>query len=375
MTSRDDNSTDAEIEQLQSLASSSVSGIRPVTVRQLLNATRPYSDAKFSIDDIVADRVSTVAQVMDVHGRSSSITYILEDGTGGRITARQWLSDGGEILPEGHSGYVQVVGHLDPKAQSGSKNVLIVKSIRALTDPTDQLFFHLTQVAFVTLCLERGPPPNSALVQATPRFASSEPQEPSSSRSVPTTPSRPARGTVATTDADSRTPASPSRSHLQVRRKPTPEPSLPAIRSQPVPPPQREESTPADVASRSRTASPSSMPFSTPVSMRGPPQTPRRDTTAQGSFGGSKRRQSGIKRDPYAHLTVLQRAILLQILNTQYTEDGSDVFTISRGVAHHNPTAEQIGDEMDFLVNEGYIENTIDSGHYAIRTSHYPTSP
>ncbi|TFK91041.1 hypothetical protein K466DRAFT_660376 [Polyporus arcularius HHB13444] len=378
MTSHDDSLADVEIEQLQDLASSSATGIRPVTIRQLLSASRPYSDAKFSIGEIAIDRVSTVAQVMDVQGRPSSITYVLEDGTGSRMSARQWRSDGGETLREGHSGYVQVVGHLDTKTQSGSNNVLIVKSIRALDDPADRLFFHLMQAAFVTLCFERGPPPTSVLVQATPRFASSEAQEPCLPRSVPPTPQR-AAGTgagVACTDTDPTTPASPSRSDQKARRRPTsPEPSLAAVRPQSVEPSQHVQSATADVASRAVSPSPPIRPRAPAASGPSPPQTPRRDMRAQGSSGGAGRRQSGIKRDPYAHLTVLQRAILLQILNTQYAEGGSDVFTISRGVAHHNPTAEQIGDELDFLVNEGFIETTIDTGHYAIRTSHYPTSP
>ncbi len=84
------------------------------------------------------------------------------------MSARQWRSDGGETLREGHSGYVQVVGHLDTKTQSGSNNVLIVKSIRALDDPADRLFFHLMQAAFVTLCFERGPPVGAVFVTAYP---------------------------------------------------------------------------------------------------------------------------------------------------------------------------------------------------------------
>lgn len=73
------------------------------------------------------------------------------------------------------------------------------------------------------------------------------------------------------------------------------------------------------------------------------------------------------------------------------------MFTISKGVVHHNPTVEEIGlvspplllsergghhadpnshsDALDLLVNDGFIETTIDPSHYAIRTSHYPTSP
>ena len=50
---------------------------------------------------------------------------------------------------------------------------------------------------------------------------------------------------------------------------------------------------------------------------------------------------SAIKADPYANLTVLQRAILLQILNDSTTQ-GQDISVIEAGVSHHDVTIEQI---------------------------------
>ncbi|RPD80078.1 hypothetical protein L226DRAFT_530266 [Lentinus tigrinus ALCF2SS1-7] len=375
MSSYDDSVADVEVDQLQALASSSATGIRPVTIRQLLDATRPHSDAKFSIGGIDIDKVSIVAQVVDVEGRSSSITYFLHDGTGPRLIAKQWLSDDGETLPVGHWGYAHVVGQLDPKAQPGSKNVLIVKRIRALIDPPeDQLSFHIFQAAYVSLCFERGPPPTSVLVRQAPRY-SSDSLEPSTPRRAPT-PNR-AAGTSRLARGDTpnpRSPATPSPTRQHAQNRTPPQSPHAGGSAGPVEPPRHQPFARASVPSREASHTP--IRPSAPVSARlsSTLTSPIRDMPAQGSSGGS-RRKSGIKRDPYAHLTVLQRAILLQILNTQHGETGSDVFTISRGVAHHNPSAEQIGDVLDFLVNEGYIETTIDTGHYAIRTSHYPTNP
>ena len=100
-----------------------------------------------------------MARVLGFGKISSSITYTLEDGTCRGISARQWLSDGGDTLSEDYRGYVHVVGQLDTRTQSRFKNVLVVKTIRALKDdPADQLAFNILQAAYVTLCLERGPP-------------------------------------------------------------------------------------------------------------------------------------------------------------------------------------------------------------------------
>ena len=86
--------------------------------------------------------------------------FTLEDGTSrGQIAARQWRSDIVDPLPDDDSGlYVHVVGQLDQKVFMGARNALNVRRIHRVTDIADQLFFHLMETAFVTLCHERGPP-------------------------------------------------------------------------------------------------------------------------------------------------------------------------------------------------------------------------
>lgn len=54
------------------------------------------------------------------------------------------------------------------------------------------------------------------------------------------------------------------------------------------------------------------------------------------------RRVLGLKRDPLAHLGVLQRAILLRVLESD-EPGGVSVRSIVRSVAHHNATLEDIG--------------------------------
>ncbi|OBZ75359.1 Replication factor A protein 2 [Grifola frondosa] len=70
-----------------------------------------------------------------------------------------------------------------------------------------------------------------------------------------------------------------------------------------------------------------------------------------------------VERDPYSHLTVLQRGILLGILNAPPSEDGVHVSTIARGISRQGVTAEQVSDALDYLIDSGFIEPTIDRCH------------
>ncbi|KAM5531059.1 hypothetical protein V8D89_015279 [Ganoderma adspersum] len=350
-------------------------GLRPVTIRQLLDATREHSEAPFQIGDIEAHRISLVAHVVSVRPSTSSTTYELEDGTSrGRISARQWSSEANcDELPDDWSKlYVHIVGYLDRKIQLNGRNWVIIEHIHAVTDMPNRLFFHILETAFVTLSLQRGPPPittepsndephNATAAAPTPvrRDAPTTPRRVagSSSQSQPAVPAR-VRNSGPPTSSSSprqpvpRTPAREAMSATSVRQ-PTPiRHSVPAMSPSPSPSP----------------SSPSSGPSSPPPSRTPPP--PQRTSKTNG-----KRRQPGVKRDPYADLTVLQRAIILQLMNAPPSELGTDVSAIAIGVSHHDVTSDQVGAALDELVELGHIDSTIDDSHYAIKTSHYPRSP
>ncbi|KAI1795869.1 hypothetical protein LXA43DRAFT_989837 [Ganoderma leucocontextum] len=361
--------------QLPALHGVSPGGLRPVTIRQLLDATRQHSEAPFQIGDIEAHRISFVAHVVSVRTSDSSTTYELEDGTSrGRISARQWSSDVEcDQLPDDYSLYVHIVGHLDRKVRLNSRNWVIIEHIHEVTDMPNRLFFHILETAFVTLSLQRGPPPTTVLNSIEPGRATA-PSPTLVHRNAPTTPSRVAGSSsqpqraVPARIRNSDPPTSPSspQQHTQrtSAREPMSEPATPlrqlAPTRKPVPATSPSPSPPP--------SSPSPGPSSPPVPETPPP--PQRPSKTAG-----KRRQPGIKRDPFADLTVLQRAILLQLMNTPPSEDGTDVTAIAMGVSHHDVTPGQIGAALDELVELGHIESTIEDSHYAVKTSHYPRSP
>ncbi|KAI8998627.1 hypothetical protein BD414DRAFT_533462 [Trametes punicea] len=278
----------------------------------------------------------TVAHVAHIR-RYPRVTILdLEDGTkDGWISAKRWLTDqGSDGLPTQDAGfYVHILGKLIP-GLVGGKNNIEVKAIRVVTDP-HQIFFHILQVAFVTLALERGLPPLSVKLSVGPRIQTASEENQISPPSAPTTPAAPRifKGGHVQTPLSSPALRSPS---------PSPLPRLPV--AQPV------------SATRSREISPRSS-----------------NSPSPGLQGVSTPRATGVRRDPHDDLTVLERAILLQIFNANPAQGGVSLKTIVRGVCHHDVTATQIGNALDVLSDKGYISVLPDGIHYTVKTPHYPT--
>ncbi|KAL1947911.1 hypothetical protein VTO73DRAFT_13635 [Trametes versicolor] len=346
--------------------------IRPVTFRQVVNATRAHADAPFHIGNELVLGVVTIAQVVRVRRYDTATLLDLEDGTtGGRIFAKRWLngqdSDG---LPDEEQYYARIVGTIVRGHES--KNTLRVEGIQRVTDP-HQLFLHILEAAFVSLTLERGPPPLSVRRSVGPRFLSGEQEVPAQFAlpSAPTTPAvtRVARPSHALQSTPTRqvvtsSPAIPP-------RPPTPPP--PAVRPHTPPPPVVHPPTPPRSPSPQYATPPSSP---SPPRAQSPPTSPSpapaRASSSAIQQSSESRRVSGIKRDPWAHLSALERAILLQIFNAPSDEDVS-VRAITRGVSHYEVTQADISHALDALTDKGFVE-PLDNEHYIIKTNHYPTS-
>ncbi|KAI0362111.1 hypothetical protein OH77DRAFT_19500 [Trametes cingulata] len=338
-------------DELNSLRKASATGLRPVTVRQLVEATRPHSQAPWSIDGVEVHEVATVAHVVRIR-RYDIVTFLeIEDGTkDGRITVKRWLNeqDSDGFPTDGEPFYARFVGTLSRKGQE-TKNVLELKGWQRVTDP-HQLFCHILEVAFVTLALERGPPSASVKRSVGPLSLDWGPSGAFPPASAPNTPA------IVRTARPPATQATPAHQWTPVTPAPTPPPRTPS------PPP-----------SRSTTQSPPASPSRAPASPT--PHTIRRQQNDVISpLASGSRRASGLRRDPYAHLTVLQRAILLQILNTPPSGEGVSVVAIVRGISHHDATEDQIGEALDFLMDAGYISTIGDDEHFVMKTNHYPTS-
>ncbi|KAI0636961.1 hypothetical protein C8Q77DRAFT_537691 [Trametes polyzona] len=110
------------------------------------------------IGDVEVGQVTVVAQVLSVQPQTTNHTYLLNDGTA-NFEARQWVeanadedqSKRDEITD---SMYVRVLGSLKV---FGNKRYINATHIKPSS--TDELLFHIAEVATVTLIFERGPPP------------------------------------------------------------------------------------------------------------------------------------------------------------------------------------------------------------------------
>ena len=64
--------------------------LRPVTIKQAVDAYLPHVDGEFSIDDVEITQISFVGQIRNISTQTTNITYKLDDGTG-TIEVKQWI--------------------------------------------------------------------------------------------------------------------------------------------------------------------------------------------------------------------------------------------------------------------------------------------
>lgn len=69
--------------------------LRPVTIRQILNAEQPHPDAEFVLDNAELGQLTFVAVVRNISRNATNVAYSVEDGTG-QIEVRQWLDSSGD---------------------------------------------------------------------------------------------------------------------------------------------------------------------------------------------------------------------------------------------------------------------------------------
>ncbi|KAL2827549.1 hypothetical protein BDW59DRAFT_160193 [Aspergillus cavernicola] len=147
--------------------------LRPITIKQALDATQPYPDASYQIDNQDVNNIVFVGQVRNISTQATNITYKLDDGTG-EIEAKLWLvsndDDSMDISEDAEkdggkdkngveiNGYAKVYGHV--KALLGSRKVVNTHCVRPLTD-INELHFHFLEAAAVHLFFTRGPPPSA----------------------------------------------------------------------------------------------------------------------------------------------------------------------------------------------------------------------
>ncbi|KAG5518743.1 hypothetical protein PMAC_002712 [Pneumocystis sp. 'macacae'] len=142
-----------------SVKRSSGNTLRPVTIKQILEASQQHPDAEFKIDGVEIGQLSFVAVVRNISIQSTNITYRMEDGTG-LIEVKQWLEmeaimddnpkRNTDIVPDT---YVRVIGQL--KAFNNKRHIG-AHHIRSITD-LNEVQYHFLEAIAIHLYFTRGP--------------------------------------------------------------------------------------------------------------------------------------------------------------------------------------------------------------------------
>lgn len=136
--------------------------LRPVTIKQVLDAQQPHPDAEFKIDEVEITQVSFVGQIRNISTQTTNITYKLDDGTG-TIEVKQWIDADASMDTKSDSTtpkpklveneWARVWGRL--KAFNNKRHVG-AHVIRPIADKME-ITYHLLEATYVHLYFIKGP--------------------------------------------------------------------------------------------------------------------------------------------------------------------------------------------------------------------------
>nr|POE46752.1 replication factor a protein 2 [Quercus suber] len=138
--------------------------LRPVTIRQLLDAQQPHPDAEyFTISGADTTQVTFVGQIRNISTQATNTTYKLDDGTG-IIEVKLWVDseamnddsteDDARAPKLTEQAYARVWGRIKVL---GSKQYIACNIIRPIQD-FNEIQYHLLEATAVHLHFTRGPP-------------------------------------------------------------------------------------------------------------------------------------------------------------------------------------------------------------------------
>ncbi|KAF7860429.1 hypothetical protein EAF04_008555 [Stromatinia cepivora] len=134
--------------------------LRPVTIKQILDAVQPHPDADFKIDGSEVTQLSFVGQVHSISTQATNNTYKVDDGTG-LIEVKQWIDNDAEpdnakpVPQEGQ--YIHVWGRLKSFHDKRHVGAHIVRPVTDMNEVT----FHGLEATLVHLHFTRGPIPTA----------------------------------------------------------------------------------------------------------------------------------------------------------------------------------------------------------------------
>ncbi|KAJ3047312.1 replication factor A protein 2, partial [Rhizophlyctis rosea] len=133
--------------------------LRPVTIKQLLEAKATIPDAPFRIDGHDIAHVTIVGRLNTINRLATSTSYIIDDGTGA-VEARKWLeaTESDDFNAQADDGlregmYVRVTGHF---REFKNKRSVVAFNTRVV-DNMDEITYHNLHCMLVHLHLTKGP--------------------------------------------------------------------------------------------------------------------------------------------------------------------------------------------------------------------------
>ncbi|KAI5288944.1 replication factor A protein 2 [Ascosphaera aggregata] len=151
--------------------------LRPVTLKQVVDATQAHPDADFRVDEQDVSHISFVGQVRNISNLTTFNTYKIDDGT--EVTeVRLWLNsenvDVADVFDEDEkkenkqpysnielNGYVKGFGKIN---SFGNRHNITATSLRPVKD-MNEYHLHFLEATAVHLYLTRGLPPSKQQLQ------------------------------------------------------------------------------------------------------------------------------------------------------------------------------------------------------------------
>ncbi|KAJ5667019.1 Nucleic acid-binding OB-fold [Penicillium longicatenatum] len=132
--------------------------LRPVTIKQINDATSPYPEAPFQVDNADVANVLFIGRVRNISKQSTNITYIVDDYSG-RVEVKKWVDAASMDIDETKGDiqlgtYVRVLGAIK---SFGNKRYIAAHSLQPVTD-VNQFFCSMLDATASHLFFTRGPP-------------------------------------------------------------------------------------------------------------------------------------------------------------------------------------------------------------------------
>ena len=134
--------------------------LRPVTIKQLIDAEHPHADAEhFIIDGSETTQVTFVGQIRNISHQATNVTYRIDDGTG-TFEVKVWVDSEQSNHDDPNSmhsklsenAYARVWG----KLKTFGKKHVVAHIVRPVTD-YNEINYHLLEATYVHLFFTRGP--------------------------------------------------------------------------------------------------------------------------------------------------------------------------------------------------------------------------